>query len=79
MVNNNEINYFILGPNQENEKKVIAELTQQLLRDFKELFNGIGCFPGTFSLQVKPDSKPYQVPLRFVGYALQKTFKEELE
>ena len=23
---------------------------------------GIGCFKGTFSLQVKPDSKPYQAP-----------------
>ena len=32
-----------------------------------------------FSLLVKLDSKPYQVPLRCVAYALQKPFKEELE
>ena len=36
-------------------------------------------FDGTFSLQVKPDSKPYQVSLVHVAYALQKPFKEELE
>ena len=43
------------------------------------MFNDIGCFEGTFSLQFKPDSKPYQVPPRHVAYALQKPFKEELE
>ena len=32
-----------------------------------------------FSVQVKPDHKPYQVPPRCVAYALQKPFKEELE
>ena len=46
---------------------------------FGDVFNGIGCFEGTFSLQLKPDSKPYQVPERCVAYALQKMFKEELE
>ena len=42
------------------------------------MFNGIGCFKGTFSLQLKPDSKPYQAPPRHMAYALQKPFKEEL-
>ena len=27
-VNNNEINYFLPGPNQENDKKVSAEIKQ---------------------------------------------------
>ena len=43
------------------------------------MFNGIGSFEGTFSLQLKPDSKPYQTPLRHVAYALQKPFKDELD
>ena len=43
------------------------------------MFNGIWCFEGTFPLQLKPDSKPYQVPPRHVAYALQKPFKEELD
>ena len=36
-------------------------------------------FEGTFSLQLKPDSIPYQVPPRHVAYALQKLFKKELD
>ena len=30
-------------------------------------------------ITVKPDSKPYQAPLKWVAYTLQKPFKEELE
>ena len=43
------------------------------------MFDRTGCFKGTFSLQLKPDSKPYQVPPRHMAYALQKLFKEELD
>ena len=46
---------------------------------FDNIFNGIGCFGGTFALQLKPDSKPYQVPSRYVAYALQKPFEYELD
>ena len=46
---------------------------------FSLMFNGIGCFKGTLSLQLKPDSKPYQVPPRHLAYVLQKLFKEELD
>ena len=46
-----------------------------LLQDFEDVFNGTGCFDGTFSLQLKPDSKPYQVPLRHMVYTLQKSFR----
>ena len=60
-------------------KRVSAEIMQQLQRDFTDLFTGIGCFDETFSLQVKTDSKPYNVLPRCVAYALQKPFKEELQ
>ena len=53
-----KLNYFPPGPNQDNDKEASAEITQQLQRDFKDVFTGIGCFDGTFSLQVKPESKP---------------------
>ena len=47
---------------------------------FDNVFNGIGCFEGTFSLQLKPDSNPYQAPLRHVAYVhTQKLFKDELD
>ena len=51
MVNNqlsNTVNYFIPGPNYDNDKKKSAEITEQLQRDFEDVFNGIGCFDGTF-------------------------------
>ena len=47
--------------------------------EFDNVFNGIGCFEGTFLLQLKPDSRPYQAPPRHVAYALQKSFKDELD
>ena len=53
-------------------------MTQKIHDTFGDIFNGIGCFKGTFSLQLKPDSKPYQAPPRYVAYVLQKPFKEEL-
>ena len=51
--------YFLPGPNCDSDKKKSAEITQQLQRDFKDVFNGIGSFDGTFELQLKLDSKPY--------------------
>ena len=33
----------------------------------------------SFSLQIKPGSKPHKVPQRHAAYALEKPFKEELE
>ena len=54
-------------------------MTQKIHNTFGDVFNGIGCFKGTFSLQLKPNSKPCQEPPRHVAYALQNPFKEELE
>ena len=54
-------------------------MMQKIYKTFGNVFNGVGCFEGTFSLQRKPDSKPYQAPLRLMAYVPQKPFKEELE
>ena len=54
----NTINYFLPGPHQDNDKRVSAEITQQLQGYFKDVFTGIGCLAGIFSLQLKPNSKP---------------------
>ena len=67
MVNNklsNTIYCFFSGPSCDSDKKGSDEITQQLQRNFEDVFNGIGCFDGTFSLQIKPDRKPYLVPPR---------------
>ena len=59
-------------------KKLALKYQKQVQKEFEDVFNGIGCFGGTFSLQVKLDSKPYQDPPWHIAYALQKPF-EELE
>ena len=64
----NTINYFLPSHNHTASPK-----------RFWRCFSGIRCFDSTFSLQLKPDSKPYQTPLRHVAYTLQKPFKEEFK
>ena len=76
---NKTSNYFFLPSNVDTDKRKSSMLMHEIHNTFGDVFNGIGCFEGTFSLQLKPDSKPYQVPPRHVAYALQKPFKEELE
>ena len=46
-----------------------AEITLKI-HEFSDVFTEIGCFKGTFFLQVIDDTKPYQVPLRHITYAL---------
>ena len=65
--NNCYINYLLPGPNREADKRASVKLTKLMHYEFPDFFFGIGCF----SLQVKEGSKPYQVPSRCVGYALQ--------
>ena len=76
---NKLINYFHLSNNTDANKSRSKAMTQRIHEEYGKVFNGIGCFESTFSLQLKPDSTPYQAPLRCVVYALQKLFKEELQ
>ena len=76
---NKSINYFFSSDNVDADKRKSSAMMQKIHDTFGNVFNGIGCFEGTFSLQLKPDSKPYQVPPSHVVYVLQKPFKEELE
>ena len=73
------INCSFSSANIDADKRKSGAMMQKIHDTFGDVFNGIGCFEGTFSLQLKPNSKPYQVPLRQVAYVLQKPFKEELE
>ena len=49
--------------------RTIAEQSQ------RQFYSNRGYFEGTFSLQVKADSNPYEAPPRCVAYALQIPFK----
>ena len=76
---NKSINYFFSLTNIDTDKRKSIAMMQKIHDTFGNVFNGIGCFEDRFSLQLKPGSKPYQVPPRHVVYVLQKPFKEELE
>ena len=73
------INYFYSSNNADADKRSSSTMMQSIHMRFGNVFNAIGCFKGTFSLQLKPDSKSYQAPPRCVAYVLQKPFKEELK
>ena len=73
------INYFYSSQDTSSNKRDSAVMIKKVHDEFHDVFNGIGCFKGTFSLQIKPDSKPYQAPPSHVAYALQKPLQEELE
>ena len=76
---NKPINCFFSSNNTDADKRKSKEMMQKIQNILGNVFNGIGCFKGTFTLQLKPDSKLYQAPPRCVAYVLQKPFKEELE
>ena len=59
----NPINYFASSSNIDADKRKSIKMTQIIHDKFGDVFNGFGCFEGTFSLQLKPDSRPYQAPL----------------
>ena len=64
------IDYFYSSWDTSSDKRDSAIMTEKVHDKFHDMFNGIGCFEGTFSLQLKPASKPYQAPSWHVAYAL---------
>ena len=66
--NTNKItNYFFSSSDVDADKRKSSELMQVIHNTYGDVFNGIGCFKGTFSLQLKPDSKPYQCTTQACG------------
>ena len=51
---------------------------EQVLDDYKDVFTGIGLFPGEYRIAVNPDVKPVVHAARKVPIALQKRLKEEI-
>ena len=49
--NINEIEYFLLGPKKESDKKGSTEITK-LQKETENVFTSIGCFDGIFSVQL---------------------------
>ena len=70
------IDYFIAGPGMESNIVENTETTLKIHTEYNDVFTGIGCFKGAFSLWVKDGAKPYQVLLRHVANALQRPYKK---
>ena len=66
---NTLINYFYSFKYTEADTRESNAMTQKIHNAYSGIFTGIGCSKGTFSLQLKPNSKPYQVPPRCMAYA----------
>ena len=57
---NNEIEYFLTGPNNVDDKRAHTNITRQIQKEFEDVFMGI-VFQGDILFAGKPGSKPYQV------------------
>ena len=55
--------YFMSSMDREADKMAWQLITQKIYNEFGDVFTGIECFDGTFRLQVKEGSWPYQAPL----------------
>ena len=66
-----EIDYFIEGGDMEANKAASAETTQTIHNEYSDIYAGIVCFRGTFSLHVKDDVRHCQMLPRCIAYALQ--------
>ena len=58
-----KVNNFVTGPEEEANREESAKLTKAIHNEFKDLFSGIGCFEGTFSLQVEEEANHIRHPV----------------
>ena len=60
------------------ECRQLLDYYNQYTMNLRNVFTGIGCFKGMFSLQVQDGAKPYQAAPRCIMYMLQQPLKEIL-
>ena len=83
---------YIKGPNNPNPKLIQAEvvdvdgpaiignMSEYLLKEYEDVFTGIGCFPGPpYHIETNQDMPPVIHPQRQVPIQLQDAYQEELE
>ena len=51
----------------------------KLLKDYKDVFEGLGCLPGEYNIQLNVDAKPVVHPPRKIPFAQRKKVKKELD
>ena len=53
-----DTDHFVAGQHMETDRAASAK-TMEMHNECNDVFTGIGCFKGTFSLQVSDDANPY--------------------
>ena len=52
---------------------------EAIMKEYKDVFEGLGCMYGSYHIDIKPDIKPVIHPPRKVPVALREPLKKELE
>lgn len=58
---------------------VNTEDPKQLLAEYSDVFEGLGCLPGEYNIQLKENAKPVIHPPRKIPFAQRRKVKKELE
>jgi hypothetical protein len=59
--------------------KRIYTVKADMLNDYPDLFQGLGCLPGEVHIKLKTDAEPVIEPCRKVPFKMQEQLKEELQ
>ena len=68
-----------MGLERNVDMKAAAELIKSIHDEFKDVFTGMGCLKGTFSLQIREEIKPYLACPRHIVYGLHKLVNDNLD
>ena len=67
-------------PNTQRKQHPYPITKEYLLKEYTDVFTGIGCFPGPeYHIELDPDVTPVQHPPRQVEAQLQPAYKDELD
>ena len=72
---NKLINYFYSSSNTDADKCKNNAMTQRIHERFGDMFNSIGCFIDTFSLQLKPEQQAIPSATKACGICITETIQ----
>ena len=53
--------------------------TKEIIENYKEVFQGLGCLPGEHKIEIDETIKPVVTPCRKVAFKLREKLKQELD
>ncbi|RWS20168.1 uncharacterized protein B4U80_08417 [Leptotrombidium deliense] len=81
---NDEINHQVVEPPKKVTSNDIDKLSavvtgDQILKNFKDVFTGMGKLPGKHRIEIDKSVPPVIMPVRRLPFAIRDQFKQELE